>query len=89
MTLHHTYGVPFIPGSALKGLAAAYAHRYLEGDTWCKPPLQQAETIAEKPLTAHEILFGSTRSAGFVTFFDALYMYIPGSVGDNRPLAPM
>jgi CRISPR-associated protein Cmr6 len=86
MTLHHTYGVPFIPGSALKGLAAAYAHRYLEGDTWRKPPLQQSETITDQPLTAHEILFGSTRSAGFVTFFDALY--IPGSVGGNRPLAP-
>lgn len=91
MTLHHTYGVPFIPGSALKGLAAAYAHRYLEG--WSKPdetllrkPIQSTEPDKAAPLTAHEILFGSTRSAGYVTFFDALY--IPGSVGGNRPLAP-
>jgi CRISPR-associated protein Cmr6 len=91
MTLHHTYGVPFIPGSALKGLAAAYAHVHLEG--WAKPdetllraPLKGTEDQPGTPLTTHEILFGSTRSAGFVTFFDALY--IPGSVGGNRPLAP-
>src|SRR5438034_11037837 len=25
--LHRTYGVPYIPGSALKGLAASYAHQ--------------------------------------------------------------
>lgn len=91
MTLHHTYGVPFIPGSALKGLAAAYSHLHLEG--WAKPdetllraPLKDTEDKPGTPLTTHEILFGSTRSAGFVTFFDALY--IPGSVGGKRPLAP-
>lgn len=91
MTLHHTYGVPFIPGSALKGLAAAYAHVHLKD--WAKPdetllraPLKGTEDQPGTPLTTHEILFGSTRSAGFVTFFDALY--IPGSVGGNRPLAP-
>src|SRR5437588_10451823 len=32
--LHRTYGVPYIPGSALKGLAASYAHHYL-GEQWC------------------------------------------------------
>lgn len=74
ITLHRTYGVPYLPGSALKGLAAAYAHQYLDGDTWRKPPLKVSDNA---PYTAYEILFGSTRSAGYVTFFDALY--VPGS----------
>src|SRR5206468_143499 len=33
VTLHHTYGVPYIPGSALKGLTAAYARQQL-GARW-------------------------------------------------------
>lgn len=32
ITLHHTYGVPFLPGTALKGLAAHYAHQIFGGD---------------------------------------------------------
>lgn len=31
LTLHHTYGVPFIPGSSLKGTTRAYAAANLEG----------------------------------------------------------
>jgi CRISPR-associated protein Cmr6 len=31
MTLHHTYGVPYIPGSSLKGSARAYAAQSLAG----------------------------------------------------------
>lgn len=31
LTLHHTYGVPYIPGSSLKGTARAYAVANLEG----------------------------------------------------------
>lgn len=77
ITLHRTYGIPYLLGSALKGLAAAYAHQYLADETWRHPPI---EIAADAPVTAHEIVFGSTRSAGYVTFFDALY--IPG---DNKP----
>lgn len=88
ITLHRTYGVPYLPGSALKGLAAAYAHRYLDGDTWRKPPLTVPDGA---PNTAHEILFGSTRSAGYITFFDALY--VPGSgyrlAGDPDGVQPL
>src|SRR6185369_614959 len=36
ITLHRTYGVPYLPGSALKGLAAAAAHRRLADSKWCK-----------------------------------------------------
>ncbi|MBX0331289.1 type III-B CRISPR module RAMP protein Cmr6 [Oscillochloris sp. ZM17-4] len=73
VTLQRTYGVPMIPGSALKGLAAACA-RQVFGPDWA----------ADAP--AYTTLFGSTDSAGYVTFFDALY--IPGSAEGDRPLAP-
>ncbi len=59
ITLHRTYGVPYIPGSALKGLAAKYAHLHLSDD-W---------KMGGK---FHRYTFGDTASAGYVTFFDAL-----------------
>jgi len=31
ITLHHLYGIPFIPGSALKGLTRAYVTGEIEG----------------------------------------------------------
>jgi CRISPR-associated protein Cmr6 len=71
--LHHTYGVPYIPGSALKGLAASYAHHYLKGE-WC-----QGETF-------HTLVFGNTNEAGYITFLDALPL--PGSGHNGRALAP-
>jgi CRISPR-associated protein Cmr6 len=74
ITLHRTYGVPYIPGSALKGLAASYAHRRLSKDAW------------GKGTPAHNTLFGDTDSAGYVTFFDALYA--PGTGHENKPLWP-
>lgn len=64
VALHHTYGVPYIPGSALKGLAASFARQYL-GDDW------QADT------QAYKTAFGDTDTAGYVIFFDALPL--PGS----------
>jgi len=77
ITLHRTYGVPFIPGSALKGLAASYARQAL-GPEWSSPS------------EAYRLLFGDTTSAGHVVFHDALY--VPGSGhaatgGDGRPRA--
>jgi len=69
ITLHHTYGVPYIPGSALKGLAASYARRRL--DKWTPDH--------------SEVLFGDTDAAGYVTFFDALY--IPDTTQANSALA--
>lgn len=72
VTLHRTYGVPLIPGSALKGLAAACA-RQVFGEDWAQGS------------AAYTIMFGTTETAGYLTFFDALY--IPGSVAGDRPLA--
>jgi CRISPR-associated protein Cmr6 len=73
VTLHHTYGVPYIPGSALKGLAASYAHQYL-GDAW----------RSNSP--AFNAVFGTQETAGYITFFDALY--VPGSGARGHALHP-
>ncbi len=73
ITLHRTYGVPYIPGSALKGLAARYARNRLKEETW------------NKDSTAYQTLFGDTTTAGYVTFFDALY--IPNTAKRASPLA--
>ncbi|MEF3272799.1 MAG: type III-B CRISPR module RAMP protein Cmr6 [Chloroflexus sp.] len=72
ITLHHTYGVPYIPGSALKGLTSAYAHLYLSGDNWRKGGAD------------HAIIFGTVDMSGYITFFDALY--VPGSAKKDCPL---
>ncbi len=74
IALHRTYGVPYLPGSALKGLAAAYARRRLD------------ETLWKMGKPAYLTLFGDTTSAGYVTFFDALY--VPGSGHQKQALYP-
>lgn len=76
IALHRVWGVPTIPGSALKGLARRYLERHLPAVT----PDEQAQKCAYR-----EVLFGSTAKAGHVTFFDA--WYVPGSAPDDRPLA--
>ncbi|MEI7643920.1 MAG: type III-B CRISPR module RAMP protein Cmr6 [Chloroflexales bacterium] len=86
ITLHRAYGVPYIPGSALKGLAAAYAHRRLLDNTWRKEVRNKAGEVITSLGDAHKIVFGDTTTAGYVTFFDALY--VPGSAAPNRPLLP-
>lgn len=66
ITLHRTYGVPYIPGSALKGVAASFARHSLADPMWCpgKDP---------KSGRAHQAVFGTQDQAGCVTFLDALY----------------
>ena len=68
IVLHRTYGVPYIPGSALKGLAAAAAHKFLVDDKWRK-------ASGEKEIgESHRLMFGDTESSGYVTFHDALWI---------------
>ena len=76
ITLHRTYGVPYIPGSALKGLAATYARQRL-GEAW------QKDSEASE---AYKIVFGNTDDTGYITFFDALY--IPGTGFKQKALYP-
>jgi CRISPR type III-B/RAMP module RAMP protein Cmr6 len=55
IALHHTYGVPYIPGSALKGLAASYLRYKLN----ILEESNQKETGAYRELReAYKILFG-------------------------------
>ena len=63
--LHRTFGVPYIPGSALKGAAARFAREFL-GDEW------EPHAAGGRTPGAYEVVFGDTNSAGYVTFFDAL-----------------
>nr|WP_269669546.1 type III-B CRISPR module RAMP protein Cmr6 [Paenibacillus sp. GSMTC-2017] len=61
LSLHRIYGVPYIPGTALKGVAAHYCHSYLG--------LQN-----EKFLQGGEwytILFGSQDQQSFIYYYDA------------------
>jgi CRISPR-associated protein Cmr6 len=58
ISIHRTYGVPFIPGSTLKGVTANYARKFLKDFD------QNGE--------AYKFIFGSQESAGFITFHDAL-----------------
>ncbi|AWB44435.1 type III-B CRISPR module RAMP protein Cmr6 [Paenibacillus sp. CAA11] len=62
LLLHPIYGVPFLPASALKGVASRYAHKSL-GQTY--PSLLR---------TGHDyqVIFGTQASAGYVHFHDAL-----------------
>lgn len=90
VTLHQTYGVPYIPGSALKGLAASYVRQQLDDPQWGEWKPKDEKQIWE-PGTAYRVMFGDTNEAGFITFFDALY--VPGSghvneKGDPQPLWP-
>lgn len=73
INLHRAYGVPLIPGSALKGLSASFARQRLEEDWGPNSP-------------AYNAIFGELDSAGYVTFYDALY--VPGSGHLGRPLYP-
>ena len=57
---HHTLGVPFLPGSSVKGAAAAFARQKLD------------EQDPAWPTKVKEAAFGDNEHAGRVVFFDAL-----------------
>lgn len=74
--LHRTYGVPYIPGSALKGLAASYAHQRLADPAW------------NKGGDAYRVVFGDINDSGYITFFDAFYIPDTGRPKPKQPLYP-
>jgi len=75
--LHHTYGVPIIPGSALKGLTAHYCDQVRagkDGEAALKryvPQETDLKAARDGARTAYEVLFGSTQRAGHIIFHDA------------------
>jgi CRISPR type III-B/RAMP module RAMP protein Cmr6 len=68
VALLHTWGVPYLPGSALKGLASAAAHGFAGDATWEKA--REERTQGED----HALLFGDTKRAGCVVFHDAWWV---------------
>lgn len=65
LTLHHLYGVPYLPGSGLKGLARSAARQDLGVDEMGKPV-----EIAEA--------FGTQKAAGLVDVLDAIPIFVDG-----------
>jgi len=60
LSTHPVYGVPFIPGSALKGLAAHYCHNRLG----------QNPTFRMNG-SSYNVLFGNQEKAGMIHYCDA------------------
>ncbi|MBJ6363922.1 type III-B CRISPR module RAMP protein Cmr6 [Paenibacillus sp. GCM10012307] len=71
ITLHPIYGIPYIAGTALKGMAAHFCHRYLGED---EPRFKQGGAY-------YQVLFGSQEQASSVCYFDALIT--PETVKDS------
>lgn len=67
--LHHTYGVPLIPGSALKGLASHYCHE-VWGQRFVESP-EETNRLFRRDECYHSLLFGTTEGGGIITFHDA------------------
>lgn len=79
LRLHHTYGVPLIPGSALKGLASHYCH-----EVWGQSHLPSPEASNRqfrRGELGHSLLFGTTADGGVICFHDA--WITPPSLGDG------
>ncbi len=68
ITLHRTWGLPYIPGSSLKGIAAWGAHHGL-GPAFARRP-NSAEARPGAP-NAFDALFGDVEEQGAVIFHDA------------------
>jgi CRISPR-associated protein Cmr6 len=69
LRFHHTYGLPIIPGSALKGLASHYCH-----DVWGQGHNETApeeNRFFRRGEPYHSLLFGTTDDGGVITFHDA------------------
>lgn len=74
LTLHHIYGTPLIPGTALKGLAAHYC-----AQTWGS---KDAGFKGDGQGQYYNLLFGTTDDSGHIVFHDAWVE--PESLADER-----
>ena len=84
IAIHHTWGVPILPGSSLKGIAALGADRYFADDAWRRR--QRADRARPGMPTAYDALFGTVDESAAVRFHDA--WYVPPRLGrGQRPPA--
>jgi CRISPR-associated protein Cmr6 len=87
LRLHQTYGVPIIPGSALKGLASHYCdevwgQRHLGDDApQDNKRFRRKRSADEVEGENHRLLFGTTEDGGVITFHDA--WILPDSLADG------
>lgn len=95
ITLNHLYGLPIIPGSSLKGLAAHYCNQvWGNAERKFKKPSDQDDEQYREFLAGqrkdppadnfHRLLFGTTDDSGCIVFHDA--WWVPGSSGNAGPL---
>jgi CRISPR-associated protein Cmr6 len=63
LTLHHLYGLPFIPGSALKGLTRVYVTGEID---------EHKSGHRDTDDATVQRIFGTQKTAGSVLFFDAI-----------------
>jgi CRISPR-associated protein Cmr6 len=90
--LHHTYGMPILPGSALKGLAAHYCDQvWGANEPKFKKPTPEQDKAYRRWLSGegpkpdenyHRLLFGTTDDSGCIIFHDG--WFIPDS--ESEPL---
>jgi len=69
ITLHHTWGVPVLPGSSLKGIAALSADRYFADSTWRRR--DDPARARDGAPNAYDALFGTVEETAAVIFHDA------------------
>ena len=69
--LHHTYGLPMISGSALKGLASHYCDHCWGQWGVQDPPGDNRLFRRKEKGSHHELLFGTTHDGGVIAFHDA------------------
>jgi CRISPR-associated protein Cmr6 len=77
LALHHTWGVPVLPGSSLKGIAALGAHTALEGDEWRRR--HDSRLARPEGPNAFDGLFGDVEEQGAVIFHDAWWVPTAGN----------
>lgn len=75
LSLNHTYGLPYLPGTGLKGMASAMAHLGLDAESWQRG--KEVNGTWTRQGTDHKVLFGTMdtgaedAAAGIVIFHDA------------------
>lgn len=85
ITTHHSYGMPILPGSSIKGAVRNYAeYLYCEKDANGSPIFEGKKNNRKLKIPAHfhktlEALFGTdeeaeTQDAGYIIWHDALWL---------------
>lgn len=74
MTLHHIYGIPYIPGSAVKGVLRHWWFQVLQEDKDFiddKGKVDETKAITDSDFLDFLAVFGSQKQRGKVQFLDA------------------